>query len=765
MPNLGPLAALFNLRPDRAADYLLAKGFQLSGPYWELDGPAHSHVFTVANLAKLDVLADIKSAVQQAIDKGQTEKWFETQLVDVLKRKGWWGPGVRVDPDTLEAKIIQQGSLRRLQTIYRTNLQTAYMAGRHRQALEQIDRRPWAQYLAIRDHRTRPAHAALHGQVFRLDSPAWAVIAPTNSYNCFPGNTLVRAAARLALKTWYAGPMVELQTSLGHHLTVTVNHPILARRGWVCAGDLQEGDQLLGTVGVVNPRLPGIVDHEEPPTRADDLFQSLAREGLSVSPMAADDFHGDARFRKGEIHIAGADRGLVDKTEPGLNQRVREGRLGRGYVRLGVDADAADGATHRDFGVSDPRFMQDAPDVRDASPCLPGDRPRGSGAGTVKGQYAPLQMRVLPVTSDPCRAELTLHGATISEDDLPLFPLRRRTATQRYPSRPEFAVEDLAGTANPFRKLLEANAGFVSADKVVKIRKFDFVGHVYDCETETGLILAGGLVVHNCRCRARYLSDRDLEKKGLKPAADVRILEREPPGKRPVDPLTGETPARWLQRGVSVPDPLHPGERLTLWADPGWDHLPGSDGAERALVDRLMAKAETLGDGIKMAAVDVLREQNLRPARLAAYADWVDGVMAQPGARGREWVIGYLALVDEAALIERGGSVANGSIVLSDRLLVGPKAGRHDAAGNALSAEEWKQVPRLLAAPEAVLYDRVNGTLLYVLPSQDGRKTKIVIEGGRIERKREAYESVRAAFKVQVGDLLGQQFELLRGSL
>ncbi len=451
MPNLGPLAALFNLRPDRAADYLLAKGFQLSGPYWELDGPAHSHVFTVANLAKLDVLADIKSAVQQAIDQGQTEKWFETQLVDVLKRKGWWGPGVRVDPDTLEAKIVQQGSLRRLQTIYRTNLQTAYMAGRHRQALEQIDRRPWAQYLAIRDHRTRPAHAALHGQVFRLDSPAWAVVAPSNSYNC--------------------------------------------------------------------------------------------------------------------------------------------------------------------------------------------------------------------------------------------------------------------------------------------------------------------------RCRARYLSDRDLENKGLKPAADVRILEREPPGKRPVDPLTGETPARWLQRGVSVPDPLNPGERLTLWADPGWDHLPGSDGAERALVDRLMAKAETLGDGIKMAAVDVLREQNLRPARLAAYADWVDGVMAQPGARGREWVIGYLALVDEAALIERGGSVANGSIVLSDRLLVGPKAGRHDAAGNALSAEEWKQVPRLLAAPEAVLYDRVNGTLLYVLPSQDGRKTKIVIEGGRIERKREAYESVRAAFKVQVGDLLGQQFELLRGSL
>ncbi len=314
---MADLSALFKLRPDRAADYLLAKGLKLTGPYWELDGPQHSHLFTVANLAKLDVLADIKGAVQQAIDSGETEKWFKDRLVGVLQQKGWWGPGVSVDPVTLEAKIIQQGSLRRLQTIYRTNLQTAYMAGRHRQALEQIDRAPWAQYLAIRDQRSRPAHAALHGQVFRIDSPAWAVIAPANGYNC--------------------------------------------------------------------------------------------------------------------------------------------------------------------------------------------------------------------------------------------------------------------------------------------------------------------------RCRARYLSDRELANRGLKPAEDVRILEREPPGRmkhdpltgepvgtRPLDPLTGETPDRWIQRGISVPDPLKPGERLTLWADPGWDHLPGSDGAERLLVDQVMAKATTLSDGIREAVTAASASRASQWARATA---------------------------------------------------------------------------------------------------------------------------------------------------
>jgi uncharacterized protein with gpF-like domain len=89
---MADLSALFKLRPDRAADYLLAKGLKLTGPYWELDGPQHRHLFTVANLAKLDVLADIKGAVQQAIDSGETEKWFKDRLVGSCNKKAGGAP-------------------------------------------------------------------------------------------------------------------------------------------------------------------------------------------------------------------------------------------------------------------------------------------------------------------------------------------------------------------------------------------------------------------------------------------------------------------------------------------------------------------------------------------------------------------------------------------------------------------------------------------------------------------------------------------------
>ena len=265
----------------------------LTGPYWELDGPAHRRNFTVANLAKLDVLGDIKDAVQGAIDTGQTERWFRQQLEGTLRQKGWWGPQVQVDPDTMEARIVQAGSLRRLQTIYRTNLQSAYMAGRHAQAMEQADRAPFAQYLAVRDSRTRPSHGALHGKVFRLDSPEWSVISPPNGYNC--------------------------------------------------------------------------------------------------------------------------------------------------------------------------------------------------------------------------------------------------------------------------------------------------------------------------RCRARYLSSRELDQRDLKPETDVRILQRTPE-KPPADRLTGESPARIIERGVSVPSRARSGERDVLWADRGWDHLPGSDGAERGLVTKALARARPIGDGVREAVVASLFE-------------------------------------------------------------------------------------------------------------------------------------------------------------
>jgi SPP1 gp7 family putative phage head morphogenesis protein len=177
------LAALFNLPPKEAMAYLVAKGYRITWNWWEMQREANATAFTVAKLAQMDVMEDIRGAVQQAFEEGKTERWFRQELEPLLRKKGWWGKVVDVDPSG-QAQLYQAGSTRRLQTLYRTNLQTAYMAGRQRQFDAEAARAPYVQYLAVMDSRTRPEHAALHGKVFRLDDPAWDIVAPPNGFNC-----------------------------------------------------------------------------------------------------------------------------------------------------------------------------------------------------------------------------------------------------------------------------------------------------------------------------------------------------------------------------------------------------------------------------------------------------------------------------------------------------------------------------------------------------------------------------------------------------
>lgn len=73
-----------------------------------------------------------------------------------------------------------------LQTVFRTNVQSAYGAGRFRamQDPDVVEARPFVQYRTVGDARVRPAHAELDGKTFRIDSDEWKRIAPPNGYNC-----------------------------------------------------------------------------------------------------------------------------------------------------------------------------------------------------------------------------------------------------------------------------------------------------------------------------------------------------------------------------------------------------------------------------------------------------------------------------------------------------------------------------------------------------------------------------------------------------
>jgi SPP1 gp7 family putative phage head morphogenesis protein len=68
--------------------------------------------------------------------------------------------------------------------IFRTNVQTAYNVGRYKQMQSVAKARPFWQYSAVNDSRTRPTHRALHGRVYRHDSPFWDTFYPPNGFRC-----------------------------------------------------------------------------------------------------------------------------------------------------------------------------------------------------------------------------------------------------------------------------------------------------------------------------------------------------------------------------------------------------------------------------------------------------------------------------------------------------------------------------------------------------------------------------------------------------
>lgn len=144
----------------------------------------HANAFTVAKSAGFDILADIDKAMMAALAEGKTLEEFSRTLRPTLVDKGWWGRKLAVDPLTGEERVVQLGSLKRLKTIFETNMRVSYAAG-HWSAFERNKAsRPFLRYVCILDERTRPAHRARHNLVLPVDHPYWDTWAPPCGWGC-----------------------------------------------------------------------------------------------------------------------------------------------------------------------------------------------------------------------------------------------------------------------------------------------------------------------------------------------------------------------------------------------------------------------------------------------------------------------------------------------------------------------------------------------------------------------------------------------------
>lgn len=127
------------------------------------DGVRH-RAFYVTGLAERDLVQTVSDGIQSALENGDTLADFKKNILGVIESEGWKG--------------------QRIENIFRTNVQTAYAAGRYTKMQAVKEARPYWQYVTVEDRRRRPSHAILHGVVYPADHEFWGANYPPNGFRC-----------------------------------------------------------------------------------------------------------------------------------------------------------------------------------------------------------------------------------------------------------------------------------------------------------------------------------------------------------------------------------------------------------------------------------------------------------------------------------------------------------------------------------------------------------------------------------------------------
>lgn len=155
------------LRFEEAVRWFEGKVPLLPGEFKRLSAEAKRRAFTMAGIAELDRLAWLHQTLVDALEAGQTlDEWRKR----VMERFQTAHPG-------------------HLETAFRTNVQSAYSAGRWAQLNHPAVKktRPYWMYDAILDARTTVICRERDGTVLPADDPWWRSNTPPLHFNCRSG--------------------------------------------------------------------------------------------------------------------------------------------------------------------------------------------------------------------------------------------------------------------------------------------------------------------------------------------------------------------------------------------------------------------------------------------------------------------------------------------------------------------------------------------------------------------------------------------------
>lgn len=150
-----------------AVKFLKSKKVLPAEEYKILDRKSQAAAFTVSGYTAAEILQEFLASLEKAVEEGKTKAAYREEMNHFLNDHGYEG----INPWKSD-------------TIFRTNIQTAFNAGHYKSMTIASSLRPYWCYMTAGDGRVRDTHAVMHGRVYRADDPIWNVWFPPNGFKC-----------------------------------------------------------------------------------------------------------------------------------------------------------------------------------------------------------------------------------------------------------------------------------------------------------------------------------------------------------------------------------------------------------------------------------------------------------------------------------------------------------------------------------------------------------------------------------------------------
>jgi hypothetical protein len=319
---------------------------------------------------------------------------------------------------------------------------------------------------------------------------------------CWPAGTVVSGPEVLASsRRWYEGELVTIATQHGENLSVTANHPILTNRGWVPAKFVKEGDEVFRSTLSQGATPLMIPNHQQMPTCIENVFATLGVSRLFQVPASSEDFHGDGG--DAEVDVVFSDRLLHNRRITSASQHLEEkyltlaGKSPDLLNRMSASAEAFESVRRSATSVIGFESLRlPLIDAHFGSPHL-----ASLGPATYGHICECKDLSYLGSTDSNGFADLKFaHAGRVIGDDY--LGIEGDGPGARWdPSSDTRAMQDSSTDTRRAFDLKQRLSGQIEADRVIKITRVQWSGHVYSLTTTEGWVSSSNLITSNCDCR------------------------------------------------------------------------------------------------------------------------------------------------------------------------------------------------------------------------------------------------------------------------